>query len=117
MCLHLAKRDKAQSKSVKNLCDSLSSEGTVLVGDFSETLSFVIQDATQGFHWDNGQCTRHPFVLYKSSCHKSYCAISDSLRHDAAAVAAFKAAVISHMKNEHSGLKNTLFHGRGSVPV
>ena len=46
---------KAQSKFFKNLRDSLSNEEAVLVGDFSENYSFVIQYAAQGFHWNNSQ--------------------------------------------------------------
>ena len=95
---------KAQSKFFKNLRDSLPSHEAVLVGDFSENFSFVVQDATQGFHWDNSQCTLHPFVLYMGGLHKSYCVISDSLVHDAGAVAAFQAALIRHIRSEHPGL-------------
>ena len=62
----------------------------------------------KGFHWDNSQCTRQSFVLYKSSGHKSYCAMYNSLRHDTAAVAKFKAVLILYVKNEHSGLKKNI---------
>ncbi|KAL5510106.1 hypothetical protein EMCRGX_G005586 [Ephydatia muelleri] len=36
----------------------------VVLGDFSENYSFVIQDAVQGFHWNNDQATIHPFIAY-----------------------------------------------------
>ena len=37
--------------------------GTVVVlGDFAENYSFVIQDAMQGYHRTNSQATIHPFV-------------------------------------------------------
>jgi hypothetical protein len=40
-------------------------EGEFLeTADFSENYSFVIQDAIQGFHWNNSQATVHPFVAY-----------------------------------------------------
>jgi hypothetical protein len=40
-------------------------DGEVIVlGDFSENYSFIIQDAAQGFHWNNHQATIHPFVSY-----------------------------------------------------
>lgn len=32
--------------------------------DFSENYSFVVQDATQGWHWSKSRCTIHPFVMY-----------------------------------------------------
>ena len=36
----------------------------VVIGDFSENYTFVIQDAVQGYHWSNDQVTLHPFVAY-----------------------------------------------------
>ena len=39
--------------------------GELLVqADFSENYAFVLQDAVQGFHWNNSQDTVHPFVIY-----------------------------------------------------
>ena len=49
--------------------------------DFSENYSFVIQDASQGFHWNNSQATIHPFVAHyrdtQEVLHISYVIISD----------------------------------------
>ena len=36
----------------------------LVTADFSEIYSFVLQDAAQGFHWNNSQATLHPFVAY-----------------------------------------------------
>ena len=36
----------------------------LVMADFSENYSFVLQDAAQGFHWNNSQATIHPFVAY-----------------------------------------------------
>ena len=33
----------------------------VVSADFSENYAFVLQDAAQGFHWNNAQATIHPF--------------------------------------------------------
>ena len=42
-----------------------SQPGEVLVtADFSENYAFILQDAAQGFHWNNSQATIHPFVAY-----------------------------------------------------
>ena len=63
--------------------------------DFSENYmySFVLQDASQGFHWNNTQATIHPFVAYYLESHEvhqlSYVVISDCLHHDAIAVYTF----------------------------
>ena len=36
----------------------------MVIGDFAQKYSLVIQDAVQGFHWNNDQATIHPFVVY-----------------------------------------------------
>ena len=59
-----------------------------MLGDFAENYSFVIQDAVQGFHWNNTQATIHPFVAYYYDavrgevCFLNFVIISDSLTHD-----------------------------------
>ena len=32
--------------------------------DFTENYGFAIQDAIQGFYWQNSQATLHPFAVY-----------------------------------------------------
>lgn len=32
--------------------------------DFAENYAFILQDAMQGFHWNNSQAKIHPFVTY-----------------------------------------------------
>ena len=34
----------------------------LVIGDFAENYSFIIQDAAQSFHWNNLQATLHPFA-------------------------------------------------------
>ena len=44
---------------------SLHEPGELVVqADFSENYAFVVQDASQSFHWNNTQATVHPFVIY-----------------------------------------------------
>ena len=65
-------------------CKSTLKLGEVLVvADFSENYSFVLQDAAQGYHWNNPQATIHPFVIYYrhsgKECHLSYVVICDPI--------------------------------------
>ena len=55
---------KSQGEFFKNLKINLEENECVIVGDFSENYSFVVQDEVQGFHWENSQVTVHPFVMY-----------------------------------------------------
>ena len=52
----------------KEKCDH---ELCVLVSEFSENYSFVIQDSVQGYHWANDQATILPFMAYMKRSHGS----------------------------------------------
>ena len=71
--------------------------------DFSENYAFILQDAAQGFHWNNSQATLHPFVAYfidsGELCHLSYVIISDCLHHDTIAAYLFQKCFIAFLKN------------------
>jgi len=58
--------------------------------DFSENYSYVVQDASQAFHFNNQQCTIFPVIYYYKENselkHKSCIFLSDSLKHDTSAV-------------------------------
>ena len=43
---------------------SLKFDEAVLIQDFAENYSFFVPDCAQSYHWNNGQATIHPFVLY-----------------------------------------------------
>ena len=74
--------------------ENLSEESCISVGDFSENLTFVIQDAVQGNHWAKDQATLHPFVCYANAAGVlttiPVLFISDHLTHDTVAVYAFQ---------------------------
>nr|CAH0102184.1 unnamed protein product [Daphnia galeata] len=44
--------------------ENIDHETCVLVSDFSENFSFVIQDSVQGYYWLNDQATLLPFMVY-----------------------------------------------------
>ena len=51
---------KQQSTYCAERKESLIRGEISVTGDFSENYSFVLQDAAQGFHWNNAQATLHP---------------------------------------------------------
>ena len=55
---------RAQSAYLKELKDTLGNNTAIVLVDFAEIYSFVIQDEVQGFHWNNVQATLHPIVIY-----------------------------------------------------
>ena len=93
-----------QAKYLTKLKSELDYDSCILIGDFSENYSFIVQDAIQAFHWVNTQATLHPFVAY-IRCKETHvvkpismCVISDCLMHTTTAVYAFQKVIISHLK-------------------
>jgi len=64
-----------------------------------------LQDAVQGFHWNNQQATIHPFVVYYNTPnyslqHLSFVVKSDCLQHDTVSVHYFQKELISFLKQK-----------------
>ena len=49
---------------LKELKNDLSTNHALVLLDFAENYSFVVQDEAQSFHWNNMQCSIHPAVIY-----------------------------------------------------
>jgi len=98
-----------------HLNNNLPEDECIILLDFAENFSFVIQNAARGFHWDNSQATIYPFVLYhkESQTHqlevKSVCIISDHLKHDTSVVHAFQKKVIPTVKAACALLKKVIY--------
>ena len=80
----------------------LETWGDSCSADFSENYAFVVQDAVQGFHWNNTQATIDPFVVYYKESgedrHLSFGIISDCLHHDTVAVYLYQKRLIAHLR-------------------
>ena len=78
---------------MKDTKSSLTEGEVVIICDFSENYSFVLQDAVQSHHWNNDQATIHPFVIYYKESgtigNLSFVIISEVLKHDTIAVQVF----------------------------
>eukprot|EP00731_Ephydatia_muelleri_P034712 Em0073g9a len=55
---------KQQTAFMQKTKESLKEGEFLVIADFSENYSFVVQDEVQSFHWNNGSATIHPFVCY-----------------------------------------------------
>ena len=105
---------KQQSRYCKDRKEALQAGEFLVVGDFSENYSFIVQDAVQGYHWTNSQATLHPFVFYwkdqnKELQHSSYVVISECNNHDTVAVHLFQRHLIEHLKSKHQVTKIIYF--------
>ena len=93
---------KAQSTFLRSTKETLLPGTVIILMDFAENYSFVVQDAVQGQHWNNKQATLHPFTVYYKEGQElkcaSLCVVSDYLQHNANVVHAFLSKVLSHLK-------------------
>jgi hypothetical protein len=53
-----------QSTLKKELKLALNTNQYIVVYNFTEDYSLILQDKVQLFHWNNAQATIHPFVIY-----------------------------------------------------
>lgn len=77
---------KCQAKYLKNRKEDLPQDCLIVLGDFAENYTFVVQDEVESFHWSKQHCTLHPIVLYYKEngklLQKSFCILSHDLEHD-----------------------------------
>ena len=105
---------KQQSAFQAKLKSELLPGELLITADFSENYSFILQDAAQGFHWNNSQTTIHPFVIYYKGSdelkHISFVVISDSLHHDTVAVHLFQKSLIKFLKEKFGTLPRKIYY-------
>lgn len=110
---------KQQSAYLKDKKENLAVGQALVVCDFAENYSFVIQDAAQGFHWNNTQATVHPFVIYYRNAdnieHFSYVVISDCLEHDSVTVHCFQRKMIDFLKSKLGKVEAVFYFSDGAV--
>ena len=98
---------KMQAAFVNETKGQLKDGEYLVIADFSENYSFVVQDAVQAFHWNNGSATIHPFVCYYREngelCHLCYIIISESTQHDTVAVHLFQKKLIAFLTKRRQG--------------
>lgn len=109
---------KAQANYLNMVKENLNDSNAIILIDFAENYSFIVQDAVQGYHWNNSQATLHPIVIYikenNQLISKSYCVISDHLRHDTNTVHAFMSSVIPLLKQDFPSVNKCLYFSDGA---
>lgn len=108
-------------KRYLNYCKSImTSDECIVLMDFSENYSFIIQNSVQSFYYNNTQATVHPFVVYYKSeetgelVNKNYCVISDCKDHFAYTVNAFTAKFLQSLKATFKWIKSIIYFSDGA---
>ena len=103
---------------MKNRKESIHFHTAIILVDFSKNYFFVVQDEVQGFHWNKGQCTLHPLVVYVRDVDESlkvisFCFLSEDLNHDTGFAYAVKQLLTSHMKEIFPSFKCLEYFSNG----
>lgn len=105
---------KKQSEYLNYLKKNLPTGHVIVLGDFAENMSFIVQDEVQGFHWNNDQATIHPMVFYyKNSEDKleygNFVPLSECLKHDTTLVHIFIGRFMNFLKLKLNPVKIIYF--------
>lgn len=118
---HLLQHDfiaKKQSSFFETQKKNLKLNEFLVICDFSENYTFIVQNAIQSFHWVNKQCTIHPFVIYYKNGdkidHLSVVIIAESLKHDVVAVYLFQKRLLTFMQQKFNAIEIVKFFSDGA---
>ena len=93
---------KSQANFLKELKSDLKENEVLILLNFAESYSFIVQDAVQRYHWNNSRVTLHPFVAYylngNTLVSKIFCIISDEMKHNTTAVYKFVSVILLQIK-------------------
>lgn len=110
-----------QSNFLKNLQETILPNEFIVVLDFSENYSFVLQDEVQAHHWSTAQCTVHPFGIYyrepetQNLRNKNFIVLSDCLKHNTILVHVFQRHLVEYLKETFSTVTKIYYFSDGSA--
>ena len=106
-----------QTSTYQDKKNGLQPGEVLVVCDFAENYSFVVQDEVQSFHWNNSMVTLHPFVAYfktgEELKHTSFVSISECNVHDTASVHLFPKKFHEHLREEVGNVRKVLYFSDG----
>lgn len=108
---------KQQAEYFRQAKSQASEKKVVVVADFSENYSMVLQNSAQGVHWTNTQATVHPFCCYKGEGDSDLLKlviISDDLNHDTSAVNYFQHMLVAFLKAQLPDLEEIIYFSDGA---
>ena len=81
---------KSQASYLKHLKNTIDGDELIVLGDFAENYSILVQDEIQAYHWNKSQCSLHPVVVYirfsDNLVASSLCILPEDLNHGVAFV-------------------------------
>lgn len=110
---------KSQSAFLKTTKDNLKPNEFVVISDFAENFTFVIQQEVQAYHWTNEQCTLHPFAIYYKDGNElkmaSLVIVAESLEHNVTSVYLFQTKLFEFLQNKFGNIEKIYFFSDGAA--
>lgn len=109
---------KCQAKSLKNMKENLTSDKAILLMDFAENYTFVIQNEIQSYHWSRSGCTLHPVCIYIINEENelkvlNHCFISDDMEHDVGFVYAVQKDIMAWLTQHYPQVRKVHYFTDG----
>ena len=86
----------------------------IVLGDFAENYSYLVQDEIQGFHWNKSRCSLQPVVVYirpsDNLVESSLCILSEDLNHDVVFVYKVIKETVDFIKKELNPYVKTIHY-------
>ena len=109
---------KQQSAFISETKENLKEDEVLVMFDFAQNYAFHAQDAAQAFHFNNDQVTVFSVIYYYKKHgklqHTSCVFLSDSLKHDTAAVYAIQSKLIPEIKKTVPKVKKLKYFTDGA---
>ncbi|GBN36594.1 hypothetical protein AVEN_185511-1 [Araneus ventricosus] len=118
--MHPSLLHKAQSKYSSKTKDELIEGTAIILVNFSENYTCIMQDAIQSVHWKKEQVTIHPFLAYvKDTANDKLkpilmCVISDHLVHGTTIFWTFQKVIDQDLIKEVTQIKYIKYFSDGS---
>lgn len=110
---------RSQSEFLKTTKENLKANEFVVISDFAENYTFVIQDEVQARHWNQEQCTLHPFSIYFKEGNElrttSFVVIAESLEHNITSVYLFQTKLFDFLREKFRTIKKIFFFSDGAA--
>lgn len=114
-----------QKRFLKESKETIDIYTAIIIKDFSENYSFMIQNSVQAFYYNNLQATIHPFIMwYKipgkepgdepQLSHANFCIISDTKDHFAYTVHAFIDELMQVIRTEYPSIQKIIYCSDGA---
>ena len=100
---------KSQASYLKQRKNTIGGDEVIVLGDFAENYSILVQDEIQGYHWNKSQCSLRPVVVYirfsDNLVASSLCILPEDLNHGVAFVYKVIKETVDFIRKELNSVK------------